>query len=221
MSEIATIAAQPRERGGKGPARTARRTGRVPAVIYGAKKDPVLVTLDPRDLARALKDGSFLATVYDVRVEAATERVLPREVQFDPVSDQAIHVDFLRVSPTTTVTVHVPVVFHNEERSPGLKRGGLLNVVRHDIELACRADVIPHRIDIDLTGLEIGDSVHISTIELPEGVRPTITDRDFTIATIAAPTVVREEAAEVEEAAAAEVPPEEAEEAEEKPEGEE
>lgn len=200
MAEFTTLPAEPRERAGKGPARAVRRAGRVPGVIYGARKDPLMVSMDPRDLERELKTGAFLATVYDLTVNGGTERVLPRDVQFDPVSDRALHVDFLRVSSTTRVTVEIPVHFLNEEQSPGLERGGLLNVVRHEIEFHCRADAIPHSIDIDLTGLDIGDSVHISSVSLPEGVVPTITDRDFTIATIAAPTVVQEEAAEEEEA---------------------
>ena len=205
MSDIATIPAKPRTGSGKGPARATRRAGRVPAVVYGAKKDPNLISLDPRDLMRALRAGSFMATVFDVDVEGKSERVLPRDVQFDPVSDKPLHVDFMRVASTTTVTVNIPVAFLNEEESPGLKRGGLLNVVRHDIEANCRADAIPHHIEVDLTGLDIGDSVHISMIALPDGVVPTITDRDFTVATIAAPTVVQEEAtAEADEAAAAE-----------------
>jgi large subunit ribosomal protein L25 len=226
MAEISIIAAERRERAGKGPARAARRAGRVPGVIYGAKKETAMVTLDPRDLDRELRTGSFLATVYDVQVEQGKERVLPRDVQFDPVTDRPIHVDFLRVSAATSVTVEVPVHFLNEEESPGLRRGGLLNVVRHEIEMSCRADAIPSAVEVDLTGLEIGDSVHISMIPLPDGVAPTITDRDFTIATIAAPTVVQEEAAaeaeaeeelELEEGVEAEAAPEEG--AEEKPEG--
>ncbi|MHA1601200.1 MAG: 50S ribosomal protein L25/general stress protein Ctc [Alphaproteobacteria bacterium] len=201
MSDITTIPAKPRTRSGKGPARATRRSGRVPAVVYGAKKDPTLISLDPRDLMRALNTGSFMATVFDVDVNGKTERALPRDVQFHPVSDKPMHVDFLRVSSATTVTVNIPVAFLNEEESPGLKRGGLLNVVRHDIEANCRADAIPPQIEVDLTGLDIGDSVHISMITLPDGVAPTITDRDFTVATIAAPTVVQEEAtAEGEEA---------------------
>ena len=193
MAEISIIAAQRRERAGKGPARAARRAGRVPGVIYGSKKDPSMVTLDPRELDRELQTGAFLATIYDVQIDQDKERVLPRDVQFDPVTDRAIHVDFLRVSAATSVTVQVPVNFLNEEESPGLKRGGLLNVVRHEIEMTCRADAIPAGIDIDLTGLDIGDSIHISMITLPDGVAPTITDRDFTVATIAAPTVVQED----------------------------
>ncbi len=193
MAEISIIAAQRRERAGKGPARAARRAGRVPGVIYGSKKDPSMVTLDPRELDRELQTGAFLATIYDVQIDRDKERVLPRDVQFDPVTDRPIHVDFLRVSATSSVTVQVPVNFLNEEESPGLRRGGLLNVVRHEIEMSCLADAIPSSIDIDLAGLDIGDSVHISMISLPDGVAPTITDRDFTIATIAAPTVVQEE----------------------------
>ncbi len=221
MAEISIIAAQRRERAGKGPARAARRAGRVPGVIYGSKKDPSIVTLDPRELDRELKTGGFLATIYDVQVDQDKERVLPRDVQFDPVTDRPIHVDFLRVSAASSVTVQVPVNFLNEEESPGLKRGGLLNVVRHEIEMICRADAIPSSIDVDLTGLDIGDSVHISMITLPDGVAPTITDRDFTIATVAAPTVVQEEeeaeeGVELEEGAE----PEEGAEGEEKPKGE-
>lgn len=213
MVEVIAMPAQVRERAGKGPARAVRRAGRVPAVVYGAKQDPLMISLDPRDLMKALGTGSFLATVYDLEMGSAKERVLPRDVQFHPVTDAAIHVDFLRVSATTSVTVHVPVEFLNEEDSPGLKRGGLLNVVRHDIEMVCRADAIPPHIDVDLSGLDIGDSVHISMVKLPEGVRPIITDRDFTIATIAAPTVVRDEALEA-AAEAAEAEGEEAEAAE-------
>jgi large subunit ribosomal protein L25 len=193
MAEISIIAAERRERAGKGPARAARRAGRVPGVIYGSKKDPSMVTVDPRELDRELKTGAFLATIYDVQLDQNKERVLPRDVQFDPVTDRPIHVDFLRVSATSSVTVQVPVNFLNEEESPGLKRGGLLNVVRHEIEMTCRADAIPAGIEVDLTGLDIGDSIHISMIALPDGVAPTITDRDFTVATIAAPTVVQED----------------------------
>ncbi len=223
MAGVSTIAAERRERAGKGPARAARRAGRVPGVIYGAKKDPAMVTLDPRELDRELNTGGFMATIYDVQIDKDKERVLPRDVQFDPVTDRPIHVDFLRVSATTSVTVQVPVNFLNEEESPGLKRGGLLNVVRHEIEMICRADAIPSAVEVDLTGLDIGDSIHISMISLPDGVAPTITDRDFTVATIAAPTVAQEaeeaeEGEELEEGVEGEGAPEDG--AEEKPEGE-
>ncbi len=206
MSEINKLSAEPRERAGKGAARAARRAGRVPGVIYGAKKDPVMITLDPGDLRREISGGGFFGTLFDVQVGGGSERVLPRDLQLHPVSDRPIHVDFLRVSRDTRLNVMVPVVFLNEEESPGLKRGGVLNVVRYEIELSCQADAIPPQVEIDLTGRDIGDSAHISEVTLPDGVEPTITDRDFTIATIAAPSVVREEAAEAAEAAEGEVP---------------
>ena len=193
MTDVHTLEAELKERAGKGAARAVRRSGRVPAVIYGAKKGPVMITLDPRDVTRELNTGSFFATLFDIQVEGDKERVLPRDLQFHPVTDRALHIDFLRVSAATMVTVQVPCNFINEEESPGLKRGGVLNVVRYEIELNCRADAIPSEIEIDLAGLDIGDGVHISMVPLPDGVEPTITDRDFTIATVAAPTVVREE----------------------------
>jgi large subunit ribosomal protein L25 len=199
MSEVHTLVAEAKDRAGKGAARAARRAGRVPAVIYGAKKPPVMISLEPRDLDREISGGGFFATLYDVQVADKTERVLARDLQLHPVTDRPLHVDFLRVSASTEVTVQVPCSFNNEEESPGLKRGGVLNIVRYELELVCRADAIPQQIDVDLTGLEIGDSVHISEVSLPDGVQPTITDRDFTIASIAAPSVIAEEAAEAEE----------------------
>ncbi len=214
MSEVHSLTALARTRTGKGGARQTRREGRVPAVVYGDKKDPVLISLDPGDLERELWNPAFFATLYDLSLDGKTQRVLARDVQYDPVRDKAIHVDFLRVSASTWVTVEVPVQFLNEEKSPGLEQGGLLNVVRHEIELYCKADSIPSHIDVDLTGLEIGDGVHISMVTLPAGVEPTITDRDFTIATIAAPTVVAEEAAEAQAEAEAEHAPAEGEEEE-------
>ncbi|HSR72963.1 MAG TPA: 50S ribosomal protein L25/general stress protein Ctc [Kiloniellales bacterium] len=217
MAEVHQFSAELRQGVGKGPARAARRAGRVPGVIYGAKKDPLLITVNPVELLKELQTGYFMARIYDVQIDGAKERVLPRDVQFDPVTDRAMHVDFLRVSADTRVTVDVPVEFINEEQSPGLERGGLLNIVRHEIEMQCRADLIPEHIEVDLAGLDIGDSVHISMIKLPEGVTPTIA-RDFTVATIAAPTVVQEEATEAAEGAEEEVP--EGEEAEAEAEGE-
>ena len=204
MAEAVTMPAQARERAGKGPARAARRAGLVPGVVYGAKQDPLMINIDPRHLLRGLRTGTFLATIYELDVSGKKERVLPRDVQFDPVTDKPLHVDFLRVTGSSWVTVDVPVEFLNEDQAPGLKRGGLLNIVRHEIEMYCLADSIPQHIQVDLAGLDIGDSVHISMVKLPEGVEPTITDRDFTIATIAAPTVVRDEAEEAAAAAAAE-----------------
>lgn len=194
MSTGRTISAATRDRVGKGAARAIRRGGRVPAVIYGDKQDPALITLEPRELRKQLDTGHFFSTVYSIEVaDGKTERVLPRDCQFHPVNGDALHVDFLRVSKATRTNVMVPCVFLNEEESPGIKRGGLLNVVRHEVEVICAVDDIPEQFDIDLTGLDIGDSVHISDVAIPEGVMPTISDRDFTIATIAAPTLVTEE----------------------------
>ena len=199
MADVHKLSAEPKERAGKGAARAARRSGRVPAVIYGAKKDPVMITLDPLDVRREINKAGFFATLFDIEVGNKKERVLARDLQLHPVSDSPLHIDFLRVSATTEVTVAVPCSFINEEESPGLKRGGVLNVVRYEVELTCRADAIPQEIVIDLTGLDIGEGVHISMVSLPDGVSPAITDRDFTIATIAAPTIIQEE--EEEEAA--------------------
>jgi len=195
MSDVVELPALARDRAGKGPARAARRAGQVPGVIYGAQKDPSLISVEGRLLNKLLHQGGFFSTLFDVKVNGKAERALARDVQFDPVTDFPVHVDFLRVSATTSVHVEVAVHFLNEDQCPGIREGGVLNVVRHEIELVCRADAIPGHIDIDLTGLEIGEGVHISMVKLPDGVHPAITDRDFTIATIAAPTVVRDEAA--------------------------
>ncbi len=198
MVETVVIAAEPRERAGKGAARAARRSGLIPAVIYGAKKEPNLINLPEKALARQIHEGGFFARLYDVEVGSDKERVLARDLQLDPVSDRPVHVDFLRVSASSKVTVEVPVSFINEEECPGLIKGGVLNIVRHEIELACRADAIPHEIEIDLTDYDFGDGIHISQVALPDGVEPTISDRDFTIATIAAPVVHTEEEEEAE-----------------------
>ena len=191
----ATMTVTARDRAGKGAARAERRAGRVPAVIYGGKADPVMISVEPRDLQREMSTGSLFSTVYTLDVGGNNERVLPREVQYHPVTDRAQHIDFLRVTAETKLAVEVPCNFINEEDCPGLRRGGVLNVVRHAIELVCRVDEIPNEIEIDLSGLEIGDGIHISMVALADGIVPTITDRDFTIATIAAPTVVVEETA--------------------------
>jgi large subunit ribosomal protein L25 len=193
MDDIHTLAAEPKERAGKGAARAARRDGRIPGVIYGAKKSPVMITLDPQEVHREIRGGGFFTTLFDIKVNGGNERVLARDLQQHPVNERPLHIDFLRVSTSTVVVVEVPCNFINDEESPGIKRGGVLNVVRHTLELSCRADAIPNEIEIDLTGLDIGDSVHISQIDLPDGVTPTITDRDFTVASVAAPSVVKED----------------------------
>jgi len=193
MPEIATLSAEPRVQAGKGAARAVRRRGRVPAIIYGAGVDPAPISLDPRELSRALAKRGFLATLVDVTVDGAAQRTLPRDVQYHPVSGLPLHVDFMRVGATTRLRVEVPVVFVNREMSVGLRRGGILNIVRHEIELSCPVENIPDRLVVDLDGLDIGDSVHISAVAMPEGCRPRITDRDFTVASIAASSAVREE----------------------------
>jgi large subunit ribosomal protein L25 len=202
MTEVTPIAAQTRQQTGKGAARATRRNGRVPAVIYGNKEETLLISLDPMDLSSQLKGPGFFARVFEIQVDKGKHRVLARDLQLDPVSDWPIHVDFMRFSADTKLNIDVQVIFENEAASPGLKRGGVLNIVRHAIELVCSADNIPECISIDLSGLEIGDSVHISDVELPAGVEPTIADRDFTVATIAAPSVLKTVEEEEAEAAA-------------------
>ena len=201
MADVNLIAAQPREQAGKGSARAARRAGQVPAVIYGNKIDPMMITLDRRSLTGELQSPGFFARLIDIEIDGHSHRVLPRDVQLHPVSDVPIHADFLRLSADAVVRVQVPVEFVNDEKSPGIKRGGVLNVVLHEIEVDCMPDRIPSSFIVDLTGLDIGHSVHAASIVLSEGVTLTISDRDFTIATVAAPTVTA--ADEEEEAAAA------------------
>ncbi len=198
MSDIASLEAEAREQAGKGDARALRRSGRVPAVIYGDKKDPLPISIDRRLLQAELSQAGFYLRLYDIRVGGKNEHVLPRDVQRHPVTSAPLHVDFLRISAGATIAVNVGVVFENEEESPGLKRGGVLNVVRYEIELVCPATAIPESITIDLTGLDICDGVHISSVKLPPDVEPVISDRDFTIATITAPTVQEEEVEEEE-----------------------
>ena len=200
MDDIAAIAAEPRQLAGRSTTRALRRSGRVPAVIYGDDKETLMVSIDGRDLEREIGRGGFGNRLYDVTINGTTHRVLPREVQVDPVTDVPIHIDFLRLSARARVRLMVPVTFTDEEESPGLKRGGVLNIVRHEIEFFCRADAIPQEISLSLSGLDIGGSIHINDVTLPEGVSPTIADRNFTIATIAAPTTQVEEEVEEEEA---------------------
>ena len=202
MPEIVTLSAERRARAGKGAARATRRMGRVPGIIYGGDQEPILISLEPRELSRALAKRGFLATVAEVKVDDAVHRTLPRDIQYHPATDEPLHVDFMRVGVDTQVTVTVPVAFINQELSIGLRRGGILNIVRHGIALVCQVDNIPEQLVVDLDGLDIGDSIHISAVSLPPGSRVTITDRDFTIASIAASSAVREEAA-----AAASAPP--------------
>lgn len=202
MSEQLTLSAETRDRAGKGASRAMRRTGRVPAVIYGNKEEPVTIHVEEKTLVKMLSTGHFMNSVVMVELGGKKNRTLPKDVQFHPVTDRPLHVDFLRISEHAQVTVAVPVRFENEDDSRGLKRGGVLNVVRHELELVCDAAEIPDEVAIDLAGLDIGDSIHISQVKLPKGTKSAIDDRDFTIATIIAPSGVKAEAAEA--AAAAE-----------------
>jgi large subunit ribosomal protein L25 len=204
MSEQLTLTAEARDRAGKGASRELRRQGRVPAVVYGQKQEPLSIHIDEKSLMKILSTGHFMNSVIMVEVGGTPNRTLPKAVDFHPVSSRPVHVDFLRISEHTKVTVAVPVRFDNEEDSPGLKRGGVLNVVQHELELHCDAASIPEEIHIDLTGLEIGDSIHISAVNLPEGVTAAIDDRDFTVATIVAPSVMKDEADDAAAAAEAE-----------------
>lgn len=201
MGAAYELSATVREKVGKGAARSVRRQGMTPAVIYGGNEPPVAISLPARELSLKILAGGFYTTLANIDVGGEKIQAIPRDYQLDPVSDKPLHVDFLRVTPDSTITIDVPVQFINETQSPGVKRGGVVNIVRHRISLLCRVDAIPEKIVADLTGLEINDSLHISSVALPEGVRPTI-KRDFTIATIAAPAGVKEEVRAAAEAAA-------------------
>ena len=187
MSDNKSISAEQRERVGKGSARAVRRAGRIPAVIYGDKKEPIGITLESREITKIVNQPGIFGRLLDIQVSGGKHTVLTRDIQFHPVTDNVLHMDFLRISGSAKVAVAVAVEFINEDNCPGIKVGGVLNVVRYEVELLCPATTIPEKITVDLDDLKIGDSVHISTIELPDGVTPTITDRDFTIATIASP----------------------------------
>ncbi|MXP25240.1 50S ribosomal protein L25/general stress protein Ctc [Altererythrobacter indicus] len=196
MSDALTLPAETRDRVGKGASRVLRREGRTPAVIYGANQDPVAIHLEEKELSKQLNTGHFMTSIVNLEVNGEIIRTLPKDVVLHPVSDAPIHADFLRLSKDATVEVLVPVIFTNEEASPGLKKGGVLNVVRHELDLICDASRIPNDIEIDVTGLEVGDSIHISHVKLPAGSESAITDRDFTIATIVAPSALKRSEAE-------------------------
>lgn len=204
MSKTYELKAELREKAGKGSARELRRNGKVPAVIYGDKQPPLAIALSYKDVFYKIHGGGFLTTVTTIDIDGKKIRVLPKEYQLDPVRDFPMHVDLLRVGRDTLVTVQIPVRFINEEKSPGIKRGGMLNVVRHEIEANVPANAIPDFIEIDLEGTEIGYTIHISSVTLPEDVKPTISDRDFTVATIAAPAGLKSEDDEADEEAATE-----------------
>jgi len=221
MSEALTLPAELRERAGKGASRELRRNGRVPAVIYGGKQEPTPIHIEERELRRQLNTGYFMNSILMIDVDGKTVRTIPKDVALHPVTDRPLHVDFLRLAKDAKIQVAVPVVFANEEASPGLKKGGVLNVVRHELELICESDKIPADIVIDVTGLEVGDAIHSSHVSLPAGSESAITDRDFTIATVVAPSALKqsEAADEAEAEGEAEAAPAAEDEAEEESEG--
>ncbi len=196
MSDALTLPAEARNRAGKGASRALRREGRIPAVIYGGKDEPTPIHLEERVLLRQLGTGHFMTSIVNIEIGGKTVRTLPKDVALDPVTDRPLHVDFFRLARGAKIEVAVPVVFINEEESPGLKKGAVLNVVRHELELVCESDKIPSEIAIDVTGLDVGDSIHISNVTLPDGAESAITDRDFTIATVVAPSALRRAEAE-------------------------
>ena len=207
MAETTILNGNLRTNTGKGFARASRRAGRIPAIIYGDKQDTISIDIEEREYKKLITQPGIFSRLLDLNIDGKTNIVLTRDIQFHPVSESPLHVDFLRIAKGSTITVSIPVSFINEELSPGLKTGGVLNTVRFELELECPTDNIPEKIEINLEGLVVGDSIKISTVKLPDGVKPTITDRDFTIATIAAPTKMAEvstEAAEEKEDEASE-----------------
>jgi large subunit ribosomal protein L25 len=191
MSDQLTLSAETRDRAGKGASRELRRQNRVPAVIYGNKQEPELIHVKEKALIKLLMTGHFSNSVVEIELGGKKQITIPKDVAFHPVSDRPTHVDFLRIVKGAKVNIEVPVVFINEDASPGLKRGGVLNIVRHELELICENDKIPDDIQIDVAGFDIGDSIHISHVKLPKGSESKITDRDFTIATIVAPSALK------------------------------
>jgi large subunit ribosomal protein L25 len=218
MAAAKELKAKARPGAGKGAARAERRAGRVPGIVYGEDQPASAISVDAAEITQRIYAGRFLTTVFDLEVDGKKTRVIPRDFQLDPLKDRPIHVDFQRLGEGAIIRVAVPVHFINQEGSPGIKRGGTLNIVRHTVDFFCPAEKIPESITADLTGLEINDSLHISSVTLPEGVRPAIRDRDFTIATIvpssgyleelaAAAAKAKADAAAAEAAAAAGTPP--------------
>ena len=191
MSDQLTLSAETRDRAGKGASRELRRQNRVPAVIYGNKQEPELIHVEEKALIKLLMTGHFSNSVVEIELGGKKQITIPKDVAYHPVSDRPTHVDFLRIVKGAKVDIEVPVVFINEDASPGLKRGGVLNIVRHELELICDNDKIPDDIQIDVSGFEVGDSIHISNVKLPKGSESKITDRDFTIATIVAPSALK------------------------------
>ena len=192
MAKENTLDIQLRESTGKSASKKVLASGRIPSVVYGLNEDPLSISVESLKVQKELKAGGFLTKIYSLNINGKESLAIPRDVQFHPLSDLPVHIDFLRLGADSKVVLDIPATFINHELSPGLKRGGVLNIVRRTIQVSCPANNIPEEIVFDLDGLEIGDAIHISSTRLPEGTVPTITDRDFTIGTVAAPTVVKE-----------------------------
>jgi len=191
MSDQLTLSAETRDRAGKGASRAMRREGRVPAVVYGNKQEALAIHLEEKALVKAMSTGHFMNSVVMIEGVGEVVRTLPKDVQFHPVTDRPLHVDFLRISEHAKVHVNVPVHFTDEELSPGIKRGGVLNIVVHDLELIVDAAEIPSEISVSLNGLEVGSSIHVSALKLPQGASVVHGEDDFTIATIVAPSALK------------------------------
>lgn len=203
MSALKQLTAALRPRVGKGAARAARRAGTVPAVIYGGGQAPVAIALDYKTVHKLIYAGHFKTTIFEITIDGKKERAIPRDYQLDPVKDFPVHVDFLRLAEGATVRVEIPVHFKNQEASPGIKRGGVLEIVNHSILLVCPAEKIPEAIEYDLTGKEIGDVVHTADLTLPVGARAASSAKDLTIATIVSASSDSDEAASAEAPASA------------------
>lgn len=203
MSKNQELKVEVREGRGKGPSYQARQKGLIPGVIYGGNDEPQTINVDARTLERHVEAGHFLTTLFNLDIGGKKTRAIPRQVQLDPVSDRPVHVDFLRLAEGATVRLEIPVVFRGQDVSPGLKKGGVLNIVRHSMGLSCPAETIPNTILVDISKLDINESVHISNLDLPAGVKPLIRGRDFTVCSIVAPTSMREEVKTADAAAAA------------------
>ncbi|AZU02990.1 50S ribosomal protein L25/general stress protein Ctc [Glycocaulis alkaliphilus] len=199
MSDI-VVSVELRDRTGTGGARESRRSGLVPGVLYGGPRGAVSISVKRNELVKAINTGKLIANMVDIEHKGERQPVIARDIQFHPVTDEPIHIDFYRVEENSVITLNVPVHFINDEKAPGIKRGGVLNIVRHDIEVRCKAGNIPTEIVVDLSGYDIGDSIHISSVKLPEGVKPVITNRDFTIATLQGSRAVIEDSVEGEDA---------------------
>lgn len=190
MSDIVKMSVEPRPGVGKGAARATRRAGYVPGVIYGDKKDPVTIQIKGNELLKTLQNGGFYTTLFDIEVDGTTNRVIAKDIQKNKLNGLPEHVDFMRLAKGAKVVINVPVHFIDEDECEGLEKGGTLNVVRHDVELSVAADNMPDAIECSLKGFDIGDSIHVSAANMPEGASPTITDRDFTLATIMQPSAM-------------------------------